>query len=126
MMREDCHHCFVTKTTGIVPVNNCTTGEDHSMLIGIEGNGKMLPVDQVGADRMAPVHRPPDSIVRVMLVEQVIFIGVENESVWVIHPFFDRSEMILGAVGFVERQLGETLCVEKRDGSATLGSCKQN
>src|SRR6266511_4760519 len=55
VMREDCDHGFFAKPSSIVPVNDGTAREDHSVLIGSECNRQMLPVDEVTADRVSPV-----------------------------------------------------------------------
>jgi len=60
-----------------------------------------------------------------VLVEEVVFTGVVNESIRVIHPFLAGCEMILGAVGFVEGHFDEAIPFEGGDGSASLAGRTQ-
>ena len=59
-----------------------------------DGNGPMLPMDEVVADGVAPVHMAPRGAVGVVLVEQVPFAAEEDRPVRVVHPPGRRKEMI--------------------------------
>ena len=72
MVRKDRHHCARAKPGSVVFVDHRAAGEDHPDFVGIERNGQVLPGDQITADGMAPVHRPPNETLRVVLVEEVI------------------------------------------------------
>ena len=51
-----------------------------------EGAGQIVPVQQVGAGGVAPVHGAPDRVVGVVLVKQVVAAAVITEAVGVVHP----------------------------------------
>jgi len=55
----------------------------------------MLPVHEIAADRVAPAHVAPFVAARIVLIEEVPFSLVEDQSVWVIHPIPLRREMEL-------------------------------
>ena len=67
------------------------------MLVGDEHVAKLLPVHQVAADGVAPVHVAPFPAVRIVLVEQVILAVVEDEAVGVVVPAASRREVELRA-----------------------------
>ena len=64
----------------------------------IEGRGQLLPVDQVGADGVAPVHVAPVPAVGVVLVEEVIFARLPDQAVGVVEPAAPRREVELRPV----------------------------
>ena len=55
-----------------------------------QGNTDVLPVNQIRAHRMAPVHRTPPRCIWKMLVEKMILSFVINHAVRVIHPVARR------------------------------------
>ena len=55
----------------------------------------MLPVNYVGTDRVAPAHVPPLVTERIVLVEEMIFALILDQSVRVVHPALFRGEMKL-------------------------------
>ena len=63
---------------------------------GIRGKctGQILPVQQVGADRVTPVHGRPPHIVGVILIELVILPFVIREAVGVVEPAHIRSHVV--------------------------------
>lgn len=65
------------------------------------GLSASAPVHQVGAHGVAPVHRPPDSVVRIVLVEEMVLARIIDEAVGVIHPPLRRREVVLRAIRFV-------------------------
>ena len=66
------------------------TGEAAGTIVrrGIRGKctGQILPVQQVGADRVPPVHGRPPHIVGVILIELVILPFIIRETVGVVQP----------------------------------------
>ncbi len=81
------HHCTAGKTT--VPVEVITGGQ---------GNGQVLPMDQIGTLCMAPVHRAPFRVERVVLIEHMIFATKEHHPVGVIHPACRRRQVVTGPI----------------------------
>ena len=67
--------------------------------VGGEGGGQVLPVQQVAADGVAPVHGAPHRLIGVILVEQVVFAFVIREAVGVVHPADVRGQVVGGAFG---------------------------
>ncbi|MOA30339.1 hypothetical protein D3C78_1514220 [compost metagenome] len=73
----------------------------------------MLPVRQIPAGGMAPVHRPPVLVVRVVLVESVINAVNTHQAVGIVDPAGGRGQMkarvveilTLSAQGF-DRMIG--------------------
>ena len=69
---------------------------------------------------MSPVHGSPYGAVGVVLVEEMIGIVVEHQSVGVVHPVCFGSEVEEGSVGFFNwvflfRVLGSAGCKERND-----------
>ena len=68
---------------------NGTAGE-HAVriirLIGGHGAGQILPVQQIIADHMAPVHGVPHGLIRVILIKQMVLIPVKRKAIRVIGP----------------------------------------
>ena len=62
--------------------------------------GELLPVHQIGADRMAPVLVGPRPPRRLMLKAQVIDALVVEQSVGIVDPVLLRREVELGAIVF--------------------------
>ncbi len=56
-----------------------------------EGNGQVLPMHQVGALGVAPVHRAPFGVEGVVLVEHVVLAPKKHDSVRVVHPSRGRG-----------------------------------
>src|SRR5690349_2692476 len=61
------------KATGIINICNGAARKNCSMLIGCKRDWQLLPMYQIGADGVSPVHRPPNCAVRVILEKQMIF-----------------------------------------------------
>ncbi len=63
---------------------------EHAILVvvlgGEEGDTQVLPVDQVPADRMAPVHGAPAGGVGKVLVKEVVFPFIVDKTVGVVDP----------------------------------------
>src|SRR5262249_7932970 len=81
-----------------------------------EGNRQLAPVDEVGADGVAPVHVAPVPAVGVVLVEQVIFALVIDQTVWIVQPTAARGEVELRAVSFLVNRVGAANVIALRDG----------
>ena len=64
-----------------------------------QGRGQIVPVQQVGADGMAPMHGAPYRLVGVILVEQVVLALVIREAVGVVHPADVGGQVVGGAFG---------------------------
>jgi hypothetical protein len=61
----------------------------------------MFPMNHVLADSMPPMHWPPNSTVRIVLVKKMIFPIMIYHTVRVVHPFGGRGKMKLQAMGFI-------------------------
>ncbi len=57
-----------------------------AVLSRIEGLAQLLPVDQVLADGMAPVHVAPTPAVGIVLIEKMVLALVVNQPVGVVQP----------------------------------------
>ena len=62
--------------------------------IRIEGDWKLLPTDQVFADRMAPMHPVPVGTVGVMLEEGMVSPLEKDQTVGIVHPALLRLKMV--------------------------------
>ena len=85
------------ETCRVVPVHHGRSRIDQSMFIGIKGNGQFLPMNQVRADGMPPMHVSPTPTIRIVLEKQVILALVKHQPVWVIGPAALRGKMELRA-----------------------------
>lgn len=74
------------------------TREHRSQAVGIERVGQLLPVHQVAAHGVAPVHVLPLAFIGVVLVEEVVFVIVVNQPVGVVDPSPARCEVELRPV----------------------------
>ena len=54
--------------------------------IGCQRRRQILPVQQILTHRMSPMHGPPEGIIRMILIEHMIFSIIPGKSVWIIHP----------------------------------------
>ena len=81
-------------------------GEDRAQLVGVDGVGKLFPVEQVGADGVAPGHVAPVDAEWVVLEEQVVLAVVVDQPVGIVGPAASRREMELRAERLVVRALG--------------------
>ena len=53
----------------------------------------MLPIDQIAAARVPPVHMPPAVAERVVLIVNVVIALVVERAVRIVHPVSGRREM---------------------------------
>ena len=85
-----CHHAGVHQQLLAVIHLGGRAGEAAGAVVhrGIRGQrtGQILPVQQVGADGVAPVHRRPPHIVGVILIELMVLPLIVGEAVGVVHP----------------------------------------
>ena len=94
------YQCVGSEAGGVVAVDDCRTGEDRSQSGRSERDRLMLPVDEVTAGGMCPVHVMPPCAIGVVLVIEVpdtCSLIVEH-SVGVIHPSVVRCLVVLRAV----------------------------
>ena len=66
-----------------------------AILLRVEGDRQLGPVNQVAADRVAPVHVAPVPAVGIVLIEQVIFTVEPDQAVRVVQPAAPRREVEL-------------------------------
>src|SRR3954468_14944474 len=71
----------------------------------------MLPMYQIGADRMPPVNRSPERAVGVVLVEHVIRAVPMNQSIRVVQPVGRRQEVIARALEILSYSLQRNLLI---------------
>ena len=91
----------VSQAGGILMVYNGTTRKNSSVFIGFQGNRLLLPVYHIGTRGMAPVHRPPDIIIGIMLKKEMISPVEVKHTIRVIHPSGFWREMETGTKIFV-------------------------
>src|SRR6266540_1596822 len=77
------------KSACVVPVHDHAARKDVAQLIRRQGDGQMLPVNQVAAERVPPVEGS------FVLIKEVILTLVEDQPVRVVHPALRWREMIL-------------------------------
>ena len=79
---------------------HCRAGEHAEGVIGLvrcHGAGQILPVKQIRADHMAPMHGVPNRIIGIALIEQMVLSLVVGEAVGVIGPANLRGHVENGA-----------------------------
>src|SRR5690606_39171293 len=77
------------------------TGECRiSFVNGIKGFTDLSPVQQVRAHCVSPVHVTPIPTIGVVLIEQMIFTIIIDQSIWIIDPAAHGRKMYLGPVTF--------------------------
>ena len=93
-----CHHTGVHQQLLAVIHLGGRAGEAAGAIVcrGIrcERTGQILPVQQVGADGVTPVHGRPPHIVGVILIELVILPFIIREAVGVVEPAHIRSHVV--------------------------------
>ena len=62
---------------------------------------------RIVTDRMPPVHIVPYSVLRVMLIKEVVFAIPLNDAVWIIHPICRWQKVIEQAVWVVGQLLAQ-------------------
>ena len=81
-------------------VDHSAAGKNHSQLVWRQSDREALPIYQVDADGMTPVHRAPVIAVWVVLCKEVPAPFAVDKAVWVVDPVGLRGEMKLRAVLF--------------------------
>nr|VFJ92482.1 MAG: hypothetical protein BECKH772A_GA0070896_100443 [Candidatus Kentron sp. H]VFJ93361.1 MAG: hypothetical protein BECKH772B_GA0070898_100433 [Candidatus Kentron sp. H]VFK00174.1 MAG: hypothetical protein BECKH772C_GA0070978_100413 [Candidatus Kentron sp. H] len=74
------------KTGSVLYIRHGAAGEGHHPISLRDGNGEMLPVDQIPANGMPLTHVAPSVAEGVVLVEQIIFAIRVNETIGIVHP----------------------------------------
>src|ERR1700754_570735 len=106
MMRENGYQGYLTITaqSGTVGrVDDDTSRKNISETVGIKSDGLLLPMDQVVAGRMPPVHWPPNDIFGIILKEKMIGALIIDKTIGIVRPFFTRREMKAWPVLFMPR-----------------------
>ena len=85
---------------GILLIYHDAPGENVPVGIPLQSNRLVLPMDQVLADGMAPVHVSPHGAVRIVLIIEMIDAILEEQPVRVVHPAVGRREMVRRAEDF--------------------------
>ena len=87
------------EAAGVVAVIDGGTGEDHDAVFFGDGDGKLLPEDEVGGDGVAPAHVAPLIAGGVELEEEVILAVEKDGAVGVVDPVGRGGEVNLGLPG---------------------------
>jgi hypothetical protein len=65
------------------------------------GDGEFVPVEEIGADGVAPAHVSPLVAEGVVLEEEMVLALEVDEAVGVVGPVLGRGEVDLRAVGLI-------------------------
>src|ERR1700761_2690656 len=76
------------EAAGVAMIDDDAAGEDHGVVMFGNGNGKLMPVEEVSADGVAPAHVSPLIAVGVVLKEEVVLALEEDEAVGIVRPVF--------------------------------------
>ena len=101
--RINSHHrrnTILSEAGSIVIVDHCRTGKHRTVFVGIQGDRQLFPMYQIIAYCMPPMHIPPVAFIRIMLVEQVIFTVIIQQSIRIVVPSSTLSIVDLRTVGF--------------------------
>src|SRR5215471_12336726 len=90
-----------TESAGVVGVDDDAAGEDHGAIFFGNGYGQLMPVEEVGADGMAPAHVAPLVSEGVVLEEEMVFAVIEDEAVGIVGPVARGGEVYLRAKGLI-------------------------
>jgi hypothetical protein len=104
-----------------VPVDHGASGERGAEVVGDQGDRLVLPADQVAAGGMAPVHRSPEQVGGVVLVEEVEDAVDVDEPVGVVHPPVRWREVDEGPGGWVRH--GQRLSPGRGGAGAARRAC---
>ena len=89
----------LAESSGVVEIQKTATRPDAALdQLLRDGDGPFLPVNQVGAFKMPPVHVAPENTERIVLVVEVIDTVCKNHAVRVIVPATAGRGMELIAV----------------------------
>ena len=89
---------ILTKSRRVARIDDGASREDVSHRVAGNGGVEMIPVYEVAADGVAPVHVAPLRSVGVVLEVEMILPILVGESVGVVHPSVERRVVIDGAV----------------------------
>ena len=92
----------IAESGRILMVDHATAAERHDSVFFGNRQRQMFPVRQVATDGMSPTHVPPRIARGIVLVEEVVFAVVEDQSVGVVHPVDFGREMCLRTKRFVQ------------------------
>ena len=95
-----CRFVFLIESGGIIIIDHGRTGKNSSQLIGMQSIRQFLPMYQITAHGMSPMHIFPFPFIRVVLIEKMVFTFVKNQSVRVVDPSPASGEMKLRTVFF--------------------------
>ena len=90
---------LAAQAAGVLAVEDGRAGEHHPQAVGEEGVVQLLPVQEVRARSVAPVHVLPVTLVGVVLIEEVVLAVVIDEPVGVVHPSTTCGEVELRTLG---------------------------
>ena len=83
----------------VVAVFHGGTTEDGDAVFFVEGDGELLPVDEVGRDGVTPAHVAPLVADGVELEEEIVLAVEEDGAVGVVDPVGRRAEVELRLPG---------------------------
>src|SRR5450432_324413 len=89
------------ESAGIVDIHNSTSRKNISETIRKQSYSHLFPVQQVPADCVSPMHGTPNSAVRKILKEQMIYSMIIYKAVRIIHPACFWREMNLRPVRLI-------------------------
>ena len=75
---------ILAEAAGVFPVDNRTAAEHRPHVVWIQSFTMFLPVNEITAGRMSPVHISPVPSIRVVLEKHVIFAIEEHQPVGVV------------------------------------------
>ena len=87
----------------VLAVHNGRTGKHGALHVAEQRLFPVRPMEQIRADRMAPVHIAPKAPVRVVLVEKVVSAVIKAQAVRVVDPPTLRREVHRGAQRVLRR-----------------------
>ena len=90
--------CVLAESCRVARIDDGASREDVSHRVAGDGGVEMIPVYEVAADGVAPVHVAPLRSVGVVLEVEMILPILVGESVGVVHPSVERRVVIDGAV----------------------------
>ena len=90
---------ILAEAAGIVPIHHGAAAEHRAHGIGQKFVAEFLPVNEVFADGVAPVHVSPAPAIRVVLEKEVILAIVEDHAIRVVVPSALGREVELSSQG---------------------------
>ena len=114
------HDGVLAVAGGVVAVDDRRTGEDVAHGVAGDGGIELLPVEEVLADGVAPMHVAPLGTVGIVLEVEVILTVLVDHAVGVVHPTVGGREVIGGTV---EVGVGDIPVVAELHLSALQSQC---